>query len=487
MVEDNKKKMTTLTGTPVSDNQHSKTAGERGPVLMEDYHLVQKLASFNRERIPERVLHAKAAGAFGYFEVTDDVSKYTKADIFNGVGKKTPMFARFSTVAGEKGSADTVRDPRGFALKFYTQEGNYDIVGNNTPVFFIRDAIKFPDLIHSQKRNPATNTKDPNAAWDFWSHSPEALHQIAYLHSDRGIPRTVRHMNGYGSHTFKWINADGEAVWIKYHFIAEQGVENMQPDEAERLAGEDPDFHTRDLYEEIEKGNHPAWKLYVQVMPLEDAETYQFDPFDVTKVWRHADYPLMPVGRMVLNENPRNYFADVEQSAFSPANIVPGVDVSPDKMLQGRLFAYADAHRYRLGVNANYLPVNRPVSGIETYHRDGAMRFDENGGGSANYEPNSYADTPKESPEDRPHEYGVSGTAASRPYTEADHYTQPRDFYYVLNEDERTRMIDNIVDHMAPIDEEIKLRQIKTFYRAVPEWGERVAKGLGLSVPEDVK
>lgn len=477
------RKLTTEAGAPVADNQNSKTAGKRGPVLMEDFQTMQKLAHFDRERIPERVVHAKGAGAFGYFEVTDDVSQWTKANLFNGVGKRTPMLARFSTVAGEKGSADTVRDPRGFALKFYTEEGNYDLVGNNTPVFFIRDAIKFPDFIHTQKRNPATNTKDPNAAWDFWSLSPESLHQITILHSDRGIPKTLRHMNGYGSHTFKWVNAKGEAVWIKYHFKTEQGIENMKVDEATRLAGEDPDYHTRDLYDSIEKGDPPSWKLYVQIMPIEDAEHYQFDPFDVTKVWRHKDYPLIPVGRMVLDRNPKNYFAEIEQSVFSPGNVVPGVEFSPDKMLQGRLFSYADTHRHRVGTNADQLPVNRPLNEPANYMRDGAMRLDDNGGGSIHYEPNSYEDTPKESSEDAHVSYPVSGNAEAVPYDDADHYTQPGDLYRLMNEDERTRLVENFVDHMKPVDEKIKLRQIKHFYKADPEWGNRIAEGLGLSVP----
>jgi catalase len=478
----NSKKLTTEAGAPVSDNQNSKTAGKRGPVLMEDFHMMQKLAHFDRERIPERVVHAKGAGAFGYFEVTDDVSEWTKANFLNGVGKRTPMLARFSTVAGEKGSADTVRDPRGFALKFYTEEGNYDLVGNNTPVFFIRDAIKFPDFIHTQKRNPATNTKDPNAAWDFWSLSPESLHQITILHSDRGIPKTLRHMNGYGSHTFKWVNEEGKAVWIKYHFKTEQGIKNMDVDEATRLAGEDPDYHTRDLYESIENGNPPSWKLYVQIMPIEDADHYKFDPFDVTKVWRHGDYPLIPVGRMVLDQNPKNYFAEIEQAVFSPGNVVPGIGFSPDKMLQGRLFSYADTHRHRVGTNADLLPVNRPINAATNYMRDGAMNLGDNGGNSINYEPNSY-DGPRESPEDADAPYTVSGNAEAVPYNDDDHYTQPGDLYRKMNEGERARLVANFVDHMKPVDEKIKLRQIEHFYKVDPELGTRIAKGLGLSVP----
>lgn len=462
------------------------TAGSRGPTLIQDVHLLEKLAHFNRERVPERVVHAKGAGAHGYFEVTNDVSKYTKAKVFNGVGKRTPLFIRFSTVAGENGSADTVRDPRGFAVKFYTEDGNYDIVGNNTPVFFIRDAIKFPDFIHTQKRDPQTHLKNPTAIWDFWSLSPESLHQVTILMSDRGIPATFRHMHGYGSHTFKWVNEEGEGVWIKYHFRTEQGVKNLAPDLAAKLAGENPDYHTEDLFNAIEKGDFPEWKLYVQIMPLEDANTYRFDPFDVTKVWSQKDYPLIEVGRMVLDRNPENYFAEVEQATFSPGTLVPGVDVSPDKMLQGRLFAYADAHRYRVGANHNQLPINRPKNEVNNYQRDGQMRFGNNGGGSVYYEPNSF-DGPAESPEDKQAAYAVSGYADAVAYDQFDHYTQAGDLYRLLSEEERTRLVANIVEAMKPVKvEEIKLRQIQHFYKADPEYGNRIAEGLGLPLPQEV-
>ncbi|MBL3614685.1 catalase, partial [Bacillus sp. RHFS18] len=400
-------KLTTSWGAPVGDNQNSMTAGDRGPALIQDVHLLEKLAHFNRERVPERVVHAKGAGAHGYFEVTNDVTKYTKAAFLSEVGKRTPLFIRFSTVAGELGSSDTVRDPRGFAVKFYTEEGNYDIVGNNTPVFFIRDAIKFPDFIHTQKRDPRTHLKNPTAVWDFWSLSPESLHQVTILMSDRGIPATLRHMHGFGSHTFKWTNDKGEGVWIKYHFKTEQGVKNLDVNTAAKIAGENPDYHTEDLFNAIENGDFPAWKLYVQIMPLEDANTYRFDPFDVTKVWSQKDYPLIEVGRMVLNRNPENYFAEVEQATFSPGTLVPGVDVSPDKMLQGRLFAYHDAHRYRVGANHQALPINRSRNEVKNYQRDGQMRFDDNGGRSVYYEPNSFGG-PKESPEDKQAAYPVS-------------------------------------------------------------------------------
>ncbi|WP_455930987.1 catalase KatA [Priestia aryabhattai] len=483
----NKNNLTTSWGAPVGDNQNSMTAGSRGPTLIQDVHLLEKLAHFNRERVPERVVHAKGAGAHGYFEVTNDVSAYTKAAFLSEVGKRTPLFVRFSTVAGENGSADTVRDPRGFAVKFYTEEGNYDLVGNNTPVFFIRDAIKFPDFIHTQKRDPRTHLKNPTAVWDFWSLSPESLHQVSILMSDRGIPATLRHMHGFGSHTFKWVNAEGDGVWVKYHFKTEQGVKNLAPDVAAKIAGENPDYHTEDLFNAIEKGDLPSWKLYVQIMPLEDADTYRFDPFDVTKVWSQKDYPLIEVGRMVLDRNPENYFAEVEQATFSPGTLVPGIDVSPDKMLQGRLFAYSDAHRYRVGANHQALPINRPRSEVKNYQRDGQMRFDDNGGRSVYYEPNSFSG-PTESHENKQAAYPVSGVADSVAYDHNNHYTQAGDLYRLLNEDERTRLVANIVEAMKPVEkEEIKLRQIQHFYKSDPDYGKRIADGLGLSVPQQVK
>ena len=478
-------RLTTSWGAPVGDNQNSMTAGSRGPVLIQDVHLLEKLAHFNRERVPERVVHAKGSGAHGYFEVTNDISKYTKAKLFNGVGKRTPMFIRFSTVAGELGSADTVRDPRGFAVKFYTEDGNYDIVGNNTPIFFIRDAIKFPDFIHTQKRHPQTHLKNPNAVWDFWSHSPESLHQVTYLMGDRGIPVTLRHMNGYGSHTFKWINAEGEGVWIKYHFKTDQGVKNLDPTVAEKLAGANPDYHTEDLYNAINNGDFPSWTLYVQIMPLEDANTYRYDPFDVTKIWSHKDYPLIEVGRMVLDRNPENYFAEVEQATFSPGTLVPGVDVSPDKMLQGRLFAYGDAHRYRVGANHNQLPINRPRTEVDNNQRDGNMTINNGKKPEVYYEPNSYNGA-IETCENKQAAFPVSGVAESVPYDHNDHYTQAGDLFRLMSEEERARTIFNIVGSMKSVDkDEIKLRQIGHFYKADPELGTRVAKGLGMFVPEE--
>ncbi|MFE0505944.1 catalase KatA [Peribacillus butanolivorans] len=483
----NKKNLTTSWGAPVGDNQNSITAGQRGPVLIQDVHLLEKLAHFNRERVPERVVHAKGAGAFGTFEVTNDLSKYTKAKLFNGVGKKTDLFIRFSTVAGELGSADTVRDPRGFAVKFYTEEGNYDIVGNNTPVFFIRDAIKFPDFIHTQKRDPRTHLKNPTAVWDFWSHSPESLHQVTILMSDRGIPATLRHTHGFGSHTFKWVNDEGQGVWVKYHFKTEQGIKNLDVNLAAKLAGENPDYHTEDLFNAIEKGDFPAWKLYVQIMPLEDADTYRFDPFDVTKVWSQKDYPLIELGRMELNRNPENYFAEVEQATFSPGTFVPGIEASPDKMLQGRLFAYGDAHRYRVGSNHNQLPVNRPKVEANNYQRDGFMRADDNGKGSVYYEPNSF-DGPAETAENKTTPFEVTGQVAQVEHNSDDHYTQAGDLYRLLSEEEKTRLVETIVGAMKPVElEEIKLRQIGHFYKADPEYGTRIAEGLGLVVPEEAR
>lgn len=481
----NKNHLTTSWGAPVGDNQNSMTAGGRGPTLIQDVHLLEKLAHFNRERVPERVVHAKGAGAHGYFEVTNDLTRFTKAKFLSEVGKRTPLFIRFSTVAGELGSADTVRDPRGFAVKFYTEEGNYDLVGNNTPVFFIRDAIKFPDFIHTQKRDPQTHLKNPTAVWDFWSLSPESLHQVTILMSDRGIPATYRHMHGFGSHTFKWVNEQGEGVWVKYHFKTEQGIKNLDAQLAAQIAGENPDYHTEDLFNAIAKGDYPSWKLCVQIMPLEDANTYRFDPFDVTKVWSQKDYPLIEVGRMVLNKNPENYFAEVEQATFSPGSFVPGIEASPDKMLQGRLFAYSDAHRYRVGSNHNLLPINRPKSEVNNYQRDGAMRFDNNGGGSVYYEPNSFGG-PKETPQNKTTPYEVAGYVDSVAYDHDDHYTQAGDLYRLMDEGERSRLVQNIAASMKGVQkEEIKLRQIQHFYKADPEYGQRVAEALGLAVQQE--
>lgn len=477
-----KNKLTTAAGIPVSDNQTSLTAGERGPTLLQDHYLLEKLSHFNRERIPERVVHAKAAGAFGTFTITNDITKYTKAKIFSKIGKKTEMIGRFSTVAGEKGSADTVRDVRGFALKFYTEEGNWDMVGNNTPVFFIRDAIKFPDFIHTQKRMPQTNLRSSTMWWDFWSKVPEALHQVTILFSDRGIPKGIPYMNGYGSHTYSFINAKNERFWVKFHFKTQQGIQCMMQENADKIAGQDPDYHTGQLFEAINKGEFPKWTLNVQIMPEEDAENYRWNPFDLTKVWPHGDYPLIEVGTMELNRNPQNYFTDIEQAAFSPGNVVPGISFSPCKMLQARIFSYADAHRYRLGVNFERLPVNCPHAAIaNNYQRDGHMRFDDNGGPSVNYEPNSFGGPVENHDYDEP-PLKISGNADRYEQKRGvdDDYVQPGNLFRLMPEDAQQRLIKNISGTMKNIPEEIKKKMIKHFTKADPAYGGGIAKELGL-------
>ena len=476
-----KKRLTTAAGIPVPDNQTSLTAGERGPTLLQDHYLQEKLAHFNRERIPERVVHAKAAGAHGTLVVTQDITKYTKAKLFSEIGKKTEVIGRFSTVAGEKGSADTVRDVRGFSLKFYTQEGNWDMVGNNTPVFFIRDAIKFPDFIHSQKRDPQTNTRSDTMQWDFWSQVPESLHQVTILFSDRGIPKGIPHMNGYGSHTYSFINAGNERFWVKFHFKTQQGIQCMPPEEADCIAGKDPDYHTRKLFDSIAHGDCPRWTFYVQIMPEKEAETYRWNPFDLTKVWPHSDYPLIEVGVLEMNHNPENYFAEIEQSAFSPANVVPGISFSPCKMLQARIFAYADAHRYRLGVNYERLPVNAPrASGVvNTYQRDGQMRFDDNAGGGPNYEPNSFGG-PREDPSYSEPPLKISGDADRYEQKRGvdDDYIQPGDLYRLMSPKQQKELIENIAGSLKKVPKEIQEKMITHFRRADKAYGEGVAKQL---------
>lgn len=483
------KKNKTLTnnfGMPVGNDQNSLTAGNPGPVLMQDVHLIDKLGHFDRERIPERVVHAKGAGAYGYFEVTEDVTKYTKAKFLSEVGKKTDLFVRFSTVGGEKGSADAERDPRGFALRFYTEEGNYDMVGNNTPVFFIRDTLKFPDFIHTQKKNPVTNCKDPDMFWDFLSLTPESIHQVTILFSDRGTPKTFRHMNGYSSHTFKWYNDKGEYFWVQYHFKTEQGIQNFTAEEAVEMKGKDPDHATRDLHETIKRGESPSWRLEMQIMTPKQAEEYRFDPFDITKVWPHKDFPPITIGRMVLNRNPKNYFAEVEQSAFSPGNFVPGIAASPDKMLQGRLFSYPDTHRHRLGPNYHLLPVNSAKNcPMHNYQRDGFMRFDDNSGGEPNYYPNSFGGPEPDVSAAEP-QFEVSGNAARQEYTHPnDDFVQAGDLYRkVMTDTDRKNLISNIVGHLGGAQKRIQLRQTAIFYKADKEYGSRVAEGLGLDVKE---
>jgi len=476
------KTLTTASGRPVGDNQNSVTAGQRGPVLIQDFQLLEKMAHFNRERIPERVVHAKGSGAHGTFTVTNDITGHTTAKIFGELGKKTDMFIRFSTVGGEKGSADTERDPRGFAVKFYTEDGNWDMVGNNTPVFFIRDPLKFGDFIHTQKRDPQTNLKSPTMMWDFWSLSPESLHQVTILFSDRGTPYGYRHMNGYSSHTFSLINAKNEVVYCKYHFKTMQGIKNFMADEATEMKGHDPDFSQRDLFEHIESGKFPKWRVCVQIMPEADAAQYHVNPFDLTKVWSHKHYPLIEAGVMELNRNPKNYFAEVEQAAFSPVNIVPGMGYSPDKMLQGRLLSYPDAHRHRMGVNYDTLPINRPQCPVHHYHRDGHLRFDDNGGPAPNYEPNSFGG-PVQDPQYTEPPMKITGDAARYDHRAGnDDYKQPGDLYRLMTADQQERLIQNIAGSMKGVPDRIVSLQIGHFAKADPEYGRRVAEAVGIGV-----
>ena len=477
-----KRHLTTANGVSVPDNQSSLTAGERGPIVLEDFHLIEKLAHFNRERIPERVVHAKGSGAFGELVVTHDITRYTKAKLFEQVGKRTPLFLRFSTVGGEAGSADTERDPRGFALKLYTEEGVWDLVGNNTPVFFLRDPSKFPDFVHTQKRDPRTHLKDPTMQWDFWSLHPESLHQVTILFSDRGIPDGYRHMDGFGSHTFSMVDAAGERFFVKYHFKTKQGIRNLSPARATELAGKDPDYAQRDLFDAIERGEHPRWTMYIQVMSEADAATAKVNPFDVTKVWPFAEHPRIEVGEIVLDRNPENYFADVEQAAFAPSSVVPGLGFSPDRMLQGRLFAYADAHRYRLGVNYHQIPVNKPTCPVMHYHRDGAGRVDGNGGRTPVYHPNSFDGV------------GVSERAAAPPYAHTgpvhrydhraddDYYSQPGALYRLMSPAQRELLVSNVAAAMRTVPEGIVRRQLVHFTRADVEYGAKVARALGLAL-----
>jgi catalase len=484
--EKKQKRLTRAFGMPVGDDQNSETAGPRGPVLMQDVHLLEKLGHFDRERIPERVVHAKGAGAYGYFEVTGDVTKYTKAKFLNKVGKKTDVFVRFSTVGGEKGSADAERDPRGFAVKFYTEDGNYDLVGNNTPVFFIRDPLKFPDFIHTQKRNPATNLKDPDMFWDFLSLTPESIHQVTILFSDRGIPATFRNMNGYSSHTYKWYNAKGDYYWVQYHFKTDQGIKNLTRQEAQVMKGKDPDHATRDLHEAIARKEYPSWTLEVQIMTSEQAKDYRFDILDITKVWPHKDFPPIKVGKLVLNRNPENYFAEVEQAAFSPSSFVPGIGPSSDKMLQARLFSYHDTHVHRLGPNYHLIPVNAPKHASEqSYQRDGFMRVDDGGGPGPNYWPNSQGGPGPDASAKEP-AFDLSGMASRHPFSYPnDDFVQPGNLYRdVMTEQDRNNLVGNIVDHLGGAQKRIQLRQTALFFKADPDYGRRVAKGLGLDVKE---
>jgi catalase len=470
--------LTTESGAPVADNQNTASAGVNGPLLIKDQHFFEKLARFNRERIPERVVHARGAGAHGYFEVTREMKEFTRADFLSEAGKRTEVFIRFSTVAGNTGSADAVRDPRGFSLRFYTEQGNYDLVGNNTPIFFLQDPLKFPDFIHSQKRDPHTGVTEPENVFDFWSLSPEATHQVTWLFGDRGIPASYRHMDGFGSHTYQWVNAAGEAFWVKYHFKTDQGIKNLTAEDAAVLAGHSPDSHQQDLLKTIEAGDFPSWTLHVQLMPAAEAAGYRFNPFDLTKVWPHADYPLLEVGKLVLDRNPDNVFASVEQAAFSPNNFVPGIGPSPDKMLQGRLFAYADAHRYRLGVNHTQLEVNRPhATDVDSYGRDGAMRFDGNFGREKNYEPNSFGGPVQT---DEPlaawtEVSGLIGTYETVEHAEDDDYIQAGNLYRMMSEGERARLAANLAAPLSTIlRDDIVERFIAHLSAADREYGERV-------------
>jgi catalase len=480
MAESTPKTLTTASGFPVSDNQNTLTAGPRGPVLLQDFHLMEKLAHFNRERIPERVVHAKGAGAYGVFTVTNDITRYTKAALFSAVGKQTELFVRFSTVGGEKGSADTARDPRGFAVKFYTEEGNWDLVGNNTPIFFIRDPLKFPDFIHTQKRDPMTNLKSPTIMWDFWSLSPESLHQVTILFSDRGTPDGYRFMHGFGSHTFSLINAQNERVWVKFHFKSMQGIRNLSASDAELLAGQNADYATQDLFYAIEQKDFPKWRLCIQVMTEQQAENFPYNPFDLTKVWSQREFPLIEVGIMELNRNPVNYFAEVEQAAFAPAHVVPGIGFSPDKMLQGRIMGYTDAHRYRLGVNYETLPVNKPHSPVNTYQRDGFMRHDGNYGSAPNYEPNSVGG-PVQNPHYSEPPVHVDGDGARYDHRVGnDDYTQAGNLFRLMSPDAQSRLIENIVNHMKTVPAHIQERQVAHFFKADEAYGRGIANGLGL-------
>lgn len=473
-----KKGLTTAAGAPVVDNNNVMTAGKRGPMLLQDVWFLEKLAHFDREVIPERRMHAKGSGAFGTFTVTHDITRFTRAKIFSQVGKKTDMFARFSTVAGERGAADAERDIRGFALKFYTEEGNWDMVGNNTPVFYLRDPLKFPDLNHVVKRDPRTNLRNMAYKWDFFSHLPESLHQLTIDVSDRGLPQSYRHMHGFGSHTYSFINGNNERFWVKFHFRCQQGIANLMDDEAEQLIGKDRESSQRDLFNAIEKGDYPRWNLQIQVMPETDAAKVPYNPFDLTKVWPHADYPLMDVGYFELNRNPENYFSDVEQAAFSPANVVPGIGFSPDKMLQGRLFSYGDAHRYRLGVNHHQIPVNKPRCPFHNYHRDGAMRIDGNSGNAETYEPNS-AGLFQEQPDFSEPPLSVDGAADHWNHREnTDYFSQPRALYELLSDAEHQRMFARIAGELVQAAEETQARQIALFKQVHPEYGAGVEAAI---------
>ena len=473
-------KLTTTGGAHVVDNQNSITAGPRGPVLLQDYQLLEKLAHQNRERIPERVVHAKGWGAFGTLTVTHDISRYTRAALFSEIGKKTDLLMRFSTVAGELGAADAERDVRGFAVKLYTAEGNWDLVGNNTPVFFVRDPLKFPDFIHTQKRHPKTNMRSPTAMWDFWSLSPESLHQVTILFSDRGLPVAPMYMNGYGSHTFSFWNRAGERFWVKFHFKTMQGHRHYTNAEATEVVGKSRESYQEELFGTIDRGVFPRWALKVQIMPELDAEKTTFNPFDLTKVWPHSDYPLIDVGTVELNRNAENYFTDIEQAAFSPSNVVPGIGFSPDKMLQARLFSYADAHRHRLGTHYEALPVNAPRCPVHHYHKDGAMRFIRNNPNSdAYYEPNSFGGPVQDHSVAEP-PLKISGDAARYDHRKGnDDYSQARALFEMFDADQKARLFANIAASMGGVPSFIIERALGEFDKIHPDYGKGVHDALG--------
>ncbi len=482
---ENNKKLTTVSGRKVADNENVQTAGVRGPLLVQDPWFIEKLAHFDRELIPERRMHAKGSGAFGTFTVTNDITQFTKASIFGEVGKQTECFVRFSTVAGERGAADAERDIRGFAMRFYTDQGNWDLVGNNTPVFFLRDPLKFPDLNHVVKRDPRTNMHSANSNWDFWTLLPESLHQVTITMSDRGIPRSFRNMHGFGSHTYSFINKDNMRTWVKFHMVCMQGIENITDDEAAMIIGMDRDSNQRDLYMAIEEGNFPRWEMKVQLMSEEEANNYRINPFDMTKVWSHKEFPLHDVGVMELNRNPENYFADVEQAAFNPQNIVDGIGFSPDKMLQGRLFSYGDAQRYRLGVNHQQIPVNQPRCPMHAYHRDGQMRVDGNYGSTIGYEPNSYGEW-VDSPELKEPPLKIMGDAYNyneREYDD-DYYTQPGDLFRLMSPEQQKVLCENTARAMGDSELFVKQRHVRNCHRADENYGKGVAMALDISLDE---
>lgn len=477
------KKLTSVSGRPIAENQNVKTAGKRGPMVLEDHWFLEKLAHFDREVIPERRMHAKGSGAFGRFTVTHDVSKYTRAKLFSELGKETEVFVRFSTVAGERGAADAERDIRGFAIKFYTEEGNWDLVGNNTPIFFIRDPYRFTDLNKAVKRDPKTNLRSANNNWDFWTLLPEALHQVTITMSDRGIPKSYRTMHGFGSHTFSLINDENQRVWVKFHLKSEQGIHNLTNEEAADLIGNDRESHQRDLFEAIQKGDYPKWRMKIQVMTEEQARVCPFNPFDLTKVWPQAEYPLIDVGILELNRNPENYFADVEQAAFNPANVVPGIGFSPDRMLQGRLFSYGDTQRYRLGVNHYQIPVNAPKCPFHNHHKDGAMRVDGNEGSTVHYFPNSYGQWQENKAHSEP-PLALEGDAYHYDFREDDndYYSQPGKLFRLMTPEQKERLFKNTASAINGAERFIQERHVQNCYRADPEYGKGVAAALGIDI-----